>query len=157
MIGQSQSAFACQFVIIVLVLAAFPSIPSAAAKSSPDISGAYYLEEKPSKAFEDVDWIALFAVDAKGRKVPLHGFIRLKDRYRGRFVNFFLVNPSLKDHTLTFSTRVVRGIHYRFNGQFLKLENLEDGEIVLQGQLSKFQNGEKVGEVNARYTYSAGD
>ena len=157
MMCQSQSSFVRGFVAIAVVLVGLASTLFAASKLSPDITGAYSFEEKPPKVFEDVDWIALFAVDAKGRKVPLNGFIRLKDRYRGRFVNFFLVNPSLKDRTLIFSTKVVRGVHYRFNGEFLKLENFQDGEIVLQGRLVKFRNGKQVGEVNARYSYFAGD
>ena len=157
MMRQSQSPLVCGFVVVAIVSVGFASNLSTAAKSSPDISGAYYFEEKPPKAFENVDWIALFAVDAKGRKVPLNGFIRLKERYRGRLVNFFLVNPSLKGRTLIFSTKVVRGVYYGFNGHFLKLENLQDGDVALQGRLVKFRHGQKVGEVNARYSYFAGD
>ena len=83
---------------------------SATAGLTPDITGSYFFVEKPPKAFEDVNWIALFATDAEGRKVPLNGFLRLKETRRGRFVNFFLVKPNLKDHILTFSTKVIRGI-----------------------------------------------
>lgn len=127
------------------------------AKLTPDITGAYFFVEKPPKAFEDVDWIALFAVDAKGHKVSLSGFLRLKETRNGRFVNFFLVKPSLSGHTLSFSTRAVRGISYRFEGKFMKLENLEDNEIVLKGRLSKFRNGRKRAELVARFYYFAGD
>lgn len=157
MVRQSQIRYLSGCASAVLLLVSLSSNLPAATESSADVTGAYYFEAKPPKPFEDVDWIALFAVDAKGRKVPLSGFIRLKDRYRGRLVNFFLVNPSLKDRRLVFSTRAIRGIHYGFNGQFLKLEDLQDGEIVLQGRLVKFRNGKKVAEVNTRYSYSGGD
>jgi hypothetical protein len=153
----SQMSFVWGFAIVVAALAAPNSNLSAAAGLAPDISGAYYFVEKPPKTFRDVDWIALFSVDASGREVPLNGFIRLKDRYRGRFVNFFFINPSLKGNTLTFSTKVVRGISYNFKGQFLKLENLQDDEIVLRGLLTKFRNGRKVAEFETRYSYFAGD
>jgi hypothetical protein len=153
----SQISFVWGVAIVVATLTALNSNHSAAARLLPDISGAYYFVEKPPKAFGDVDWIALFSVDASGREVPLNGFIRLKDRYRGRFVNFFLINPSLEGNTLTFSTKVLRGISYKFKGQFLKLENLQDGEIVLTGLLTKFRNGRKVAEFGTRYSYFAGD
>ena len=154
---QSQVPFALGFVIITATLAAANSIFSAAPGSLPDISGAYYFVDKPPEGFKDVDWIALFAVDASGRKVPLNGFIRLKDRHRGRFVNFLLTNPNLRGHAITFSTKVVRGINYTFKGQFLKLENLENNEIVLKGLLTKIRNGRKVAEFETRYSYFAGD
>ena len=102
MIRQSRRSFVCGFIIIIVTFAVPASSLSAAPKFLPDITGAYYFVEKPPKAFEDVNWIVLFAVDAKGREVPLNGFVRLKDRYRGRFVNFFLVNPTLRDHILVF-------------------------------------------------------
>ena len=152
----SQTSLAFGFAIIA-ALAVANSILSAAPRSLPDITGAYYFVDKPPEAFEDVDWIALFAVDASGRKVPLNGFIRLKDRHRGRFVNFFLTKPTLRGQAITFSTKVVRGISYTFKGQFLKLEKLEDNEIVLQGVLTKFRNGRRVAEFETRYSYFAGD
>jgi len=155
----SQTSFALGFFIIIATLATANS-NFAAPRSLPDISGAYYFVDKPPEGFEDVDWIALFAVDAKwqsGRKVPLSGFIRLKERHRGRFVNFLLINPTLRGHAITFSTKVVRGITYTFKGQFLKVENLEDNEIVLKGLLTKFRNGRKVAEFETRYSYFAGD
>jgi hypothetical protein len=152
----SQRSFALGFVIIIATLATANS-NFAALRSLPDISGAYYFVDKPPNAFEDIDWIALFAVDAKGRKVPINGFIRLKDRHRGRFVNFFLISPTLRGHAITFSTKVIRGISYRFEGQFLKLESLENHEIVLKGLLTKFRNGRKVAQFETRYSYSAGD
>jgi hypothetical protein len=153
----SQMSFVWSFAIIVATLATPNSNLSAAVRLVPDISGAYYFVEKPPQTFGDVDWIGLFSVDASGREVSLNGFIRLKDRYRGKFVNFFLINPSLKGNTLTFSTKVVRGISYKFKGQFLKLESLQDGEIVLRGILTKFRKGRKVAEFGTPYSYFAGD
>jgi len=72
-------------------------------------------------------------------------------------VNFFLVNPNLIGYTLSFSTKVIRGVSYRFQGEFMKLENLEDDEIVLKGRLSRFRSGRKRAEVVARFYYFAGD
>ena len=151
----SQTSLAFGFAIIT-ALAVTNSI-LAAPRSLTDITGAYYFVDEPPEAFKDVDWIALFAVDASGHKVPLNGFIRLKDRHRGRFVNFFLTKSTLRGQAISFSTKVVRGISYTFEGQFLKLENLEDNEIVLKGVLTKFRNGRKVAVFETRYSYFAGD
>jgi hypothetical protein len=150
----SQISFGFAF---IAALAVFNSILATAPRSPPDITSAYYFVDQPPKGFEDVDWIALFAVDANGRRVPLNGFIRLRDRHRGRFVNFFLTNPTLRGQAISFSTKAISGISYTFKGQFLKLENLEDNEIVLKGLLRKLRNGRKVAEFETRYSYFAGD
>ena len=153
----SQISFVWSFAIIVATLAVTNSNLQAAASLRPDITGAYYFVEKPPNAFVDIDWIALLAVDASGNDIPLSGFVRLKNRHRGKFVNFFLINPRLRGSILTFSTKVVRGISYKFTGEFLKLKNLQDNEIVLKGLLAKFRNGRRVAEFETRYSYFAGD
>ena len=92
-----------------------------------------------------------------GPPAGLTGFVRVDWHPRGRLVNFELVHPTLDDHTLTFSTKVVRGISYQFRGQFLKLENLKDNETVLKGRLTKFRNGMKAAECDASFFYFTGD
>ena len=127
------------------------------AKSLPDVSGSYFFIEKPPREFQDIDWISIFTSDGDVRNAAMNGFIRLKHRRKGKFVNYFLLNPSLKGRTFTFSTKAVRGISYRFRGQFLKLDNIADGEFVLKGQLQKFRDGRKVAQVDCKFSYFGGD
>ncbi len=154
---KSYNSFFCGLSIIVgsLFLAhptysAFHNLPA-------DITGYYSFVGKVPRGFENVDWISLATVDANGREAPLNGFLRLKWRYRGRFVNFDLVRPTIEGNTLTFKTKVVRGISYQFKGQFLKMENLQDNETVLKGHLIKFRSGKKVAECDSNFFYFTGD
>jgi hypothetical protein len=142
--------------MILGVLLLSVSGSSVVAKSTSDISGYYDFVGKAPKGFEDIDWISLATVKQKPA-ARLTGFVRVDWRFRGRLVNFELVHPTLDDHTLTFSTKVVRGISYQFRGQFLKLENLKDNETVLKGHLTKFRNGMKAAECDASFFYFTGD
>ena len=148
-------ARSCLMIIVALLLP--HSAMATSLKSPADITGYYYFVEKTPKGFEDVDWISLAAVDAKGRKAPLNGFLRLKSRFRGKLVNFALVSPVLHNSTLTFSTKVVRGVSYQFKGQFLKLEDFENNEIVIKGHLIKFRNDRAIAQCDASYFYFTGD
>lgn len=144
--------------VIVIAVSLLPHpVFSVVYKSPVDIGGYYHFAGKAPKGFEDVEWISLAIVDIKGREAKLNGFIRLSRRFRGRLVNFHLVSPSFDENTLTFSTKVVRGIRYQFRGQFLKLENLRDNETVLTGHLTKFRNGKKAAECDVNFSYSTGD
>jgi len=146
------------FVLVTVFAVTVLIYPCAAqAKSLPDISGSYFFIEKPPQEFQDIDWISIFTWDGNGGIAPMNGFIRLKRRHQGRFVNYFLINTSLKGRTFTFSTKAVRGISYRFRGRFLKLDNIADDEFVLEGHLQKFRAGRKVAEVDARFSYFSGD
>jgi hypothetical protein len=154
---QSHVRFAGTFLMIIVALLLPYSAIATSLESPADITGYYYFVERTPKGFEDVDWISLAAVDAKGRKAPLNGFLRLKSRFRGKLVNFALVRLVLYNSTLTFSTKVVRGVNYHFRGQFLKLEDFENNEIAIKGRLIKFRNGRTIAECDASYFYFTGD
>jgi hypothetical protein len=154
---ERHSFFGCRLVIILSSLLLIHPVFSVVAELPPDLTGYYYFVGKAPRGFEDVDWFSLATVETKGREAKLNGFVRLDRRFRGRLVNFDLVNPTLDDHTLTFSTKVVRGIRYQFRGQFLKLENLQDNETVLKGHLTKFRNGRTAAECDASFFYFTGD
>jgi hypothetical protein len=138
---------------LVLTVPAF----SVAGKLPPDITGYYSFVGKAPKGFEDVHWLSLATMVTRDRKSKLNGFLRLDRRFRGRLVNFDLVWPTLNDHTLTFSTKIVRGIRYQFSGQFLKLKGLQDNETALKGHLTKFRNGKRAAECDVSFFYFTGD
>ena len=120
------------WIIILPVLLLSVAVSSVVVKSASDISGYYDFVGKAPKGFEDIDWISLVTMKQK-QAARLTGFVRVDWRLHGRLVNFELVHPTLDDHTLTFSTKVVSGISYQFRGQFLKLENIKDHETVSEG------------------------
>lgn len=125
-----------------------------------DLFGYYSLADEVPKAFANIDMLHLSTVDErKGKmvKVPLYGFIRLRQRAR---VDYYLVKPILEGNQFTFSTKAIKGVSYQFNGTFLKLGNFPEtrpeGEIVLKGRLIKMRYGKKVAESDVSFDYSAG-
>src|SRR6185295_19710050 len=105
-----------------------PAAPKPAPKV--DLFGYYYLhEEEAPKGFQDIDHLHLSTIDMKGDEmveVPLHGWIRLKEEGDAPAVDFPLIAPTLKDKALSFTTKAVGGISYRFAGRFLKLVNFPE-------------------------------
>lgn len=120
-----------------------------------EVTGYYYLEEKVAKPFPEILYIHLFTIDDRGKRVPLNGFIRLNKR---KAADYKMEKISLQKRDLSFTTKAIRGIHYEFNGKFLTDEvdgNIED--IVLKGNLKKFQGGKLLSESNVGLTYFTGD
>lgn len=119
------------------------------------VTGYYYLEEKVGKPFPEILYIHLFTIDDRGKRVPLDGFVKLNKR---KAADYKMKKISLQKRDLTFTTKAVKGIHYEFNGKFLTDEvdgNIED--IVLKGNLKKFQGGKLLAESNVGLTYFTGD
>ena len=133
-----------------------------------DVFGYYYLlEGKAPKGFQDVSELHLSTFDYKDGKeltVPLYGWIRLKPKVvKGKevAVDFPLVAPTRKERSLTFTTKEVGGVSYRFAGSFTKLGNFPEerpeGEVILKGHLAKLQGGKVVAEGDVGFHYTGGD
>lgn len=133
-----------------------------------DVFGYYYLPEgKAPKGFQDISELHLSTFDYKDGKeltVPLYGWIRLKPKVvKGKevAVDFPLVTPTRKERSLTFTTREVGGVSYRFAGAFTRLGNFPEerpeGEVILKGRLTKLQGGKVAAESDAGFHYTGGD
>jgi hypothetical protein len=133
-----------------------------------DVFGYYYLPDgKAPKGFQDISELHLSTFDYKDGKeltVPLYGWIRLKPKkVNGKevAVDFPLVAPSRKERSLTFATKEVGGVSYRFVGAFTKLGNFPEerpeGEVILKGRLAKLQGGKVVAEGDVGFHYTGGD
>jgi hypothetical protein len=151
---------------LAMVLGAAGAAPAASA--SVDVFGYYYLREgEAPKGFQDISELYLSTVDYRDGKevrVPLNGFIRLKPK-KGKgaesAVDFPLVAPTRKDRSLTFTTREVGGVSYRFAGTFVKLGNFPEerpeDEVILKGHLTRLQGGKVVAEADVGFRYTGGD
>lgn len=130
-----------------------------------DVFGYYYLPDgKAPKGFQDISELHLSTFDYKDGKeltVPLYGWIRLKPQGKEVAVDFPLVAPTRKERSLTFTTKEVGGVSYRFAGAFTKLGNFPEerpeGEVILKGRLAKLQGGKVVAEGDAGFHYTGGD
>lgn len=158
----------------VRILATFLSVLglavllAAAASVKVDVFGYYYLPEKTApKAFQDISELYLSTVDYRDGKeltVPLYGWIRLKPK-KGQgaesAVDFPLVKPVRKERSLTFTTKAVGGVSYRFKGAFTRLGNFPEerpeGEVILKGRLTRLQGGKVAAESDVGFHYTGGD
>ena len=162
--------------LAVLVLSAILGatgigIATAAAGSPPvkvDVFGYYYLPDgKAPKGFQDISELHLSTFDYKDGKeltVPLYGLIRLKPKVvKGKevAVDFPLVAPARKERSLTFTTKEVAGVSYRFAGAFTRLGNFPEerpeDEVLLKGRLTKLQGGKVAAESDVGFHYTGGD
>lgn len=142
-----------------------PSSP-AAVSSSEAVTDAfgYYLFEDPDRLpawAQSIDHLHLSNIELKGEeivKVPLEGFIRMKEEAGGR--DFHLEPVRLEGQALSFETQEIDGISYGFEGTFLvsgELPAQAPQGTVLKGRLRRLERGAPAGELDARFTYTPGD
>lgn len=133
-----------------------------------DVFGYYYLPDgKATKGFQDISELHLSTFDYKDGKeltVPLYGWIRLKPKKvngKAVSVDFPLVAPARKERSLSFTTKEVGGVSYRFAGAFTRLGNFPEerpeGEVILKGRLTRLQGGKVAAERDVGFHYTGGD
>lgn len=123
------------------------------AQTENDIFGYYTIAGKTPAAFADISEIHLAGTYGAEQKPPVHGMIRPK---KGK--DYPLMKPTLSGKNITFETKAVGGISYKFTGAFVKFPNNEQQEgIILKGVLQKFRGKTKIAEANVGFNYEAGD
>lgn len=130
------------------------------AQSSPaknDFFG-YYIIRKAPKNFADIDMIHLTGSYGEQETPKTYGLIRMKKKSAK---DFQILKPAVNGKNISFSTRAVNGISYRFVGAFTKLENFPEtrpeGEALLKGILQKFKGKTKIAEAKLNFIYTGGD
>lgn len=122
-----------------------------------DFFGYYYIQQSP-KTFADIDVIHLAGSYGEQQTPKIYGLIRMKKKSAK---DFLLLKPIVNGKNISFSTKAVNGVNYRFAGAFTKLENFPetrpDGEILLKGTLQKFKGKTKIAEAKLNFSYSGGD
>ena len=140
--------------------------PAAASPSEGAVTDAfgYYLLEDPDALpawAQSIDHLHLSNIELKGEeivKVPLGGFIRMKEEAGGR--DYHLEPVRLKGQALSFETQEIEGISYDFEGSFLvsgELPAQAPQGTVLKGRLRRLEQGAPAGELDARFNYTPGD
>jgi uncharacterized protein len=115
-------------------------------------SGYFYAKETPTLGFEDFDHLTLWGKSKKSDRSPRPGVYTA----RGGVYEF----RALQNWPFEFTTAAVKGISYSFTGKFRMVCIFEEEvrthpeEVFAEGQLLKFENGNKVAETPVRFTYS---
>lgn len=126
-----------------------------------DLFGYYSFKQPVPKALQDISELHLSTIEMRGDKmvkVPLYGFFRFRQK---SMPDAYLVKPVRTDKAFSFTTQVVKGTRFQFNGKFLKLGNFpvmrpQEG-VILTGRLIRYLNQKKVFDQNVNFVYSAGD
>ena len=143
--------------------------PSSSTAETPAVTAVtdafgYYLLEDPNALpawAQSIDHLHLSNIELKGEeivKVPLGGFIRMKEEAGGR--DFHLEPVRLQGQALSFETQESDGISYAFEGSFLvsgELPTQAPQGTVLKGRLRRLERGAPAGELDARFNYTPGD
>jgi hypothetical protein len=129
----------------------------ALAQEKTDIFGYYSIEKAP-KAFADISEIHLAGEYGEQQNPVFYGLIRMKSK---RAIDYKLLKPTLSGKNLTFSTKSVGNISYKFVGTFTKLGNFPElqpnGEILLKGTLTKYRGKKRIASANVKFSYFTGD
>lgn len=127
---------------------------TAKAQTENDIFG-YYTIEKPIAAFADISEIHLAGDYGAQQTPPIHGLIRLKKKSAS---DFRLNRPILSGKKISFTTKTVGGVSYKFDGAFVKFpNNQQQSGTILRGVLQKFRGKTKIAEASVKFSYEAGD
>lgn len=124
-----------------------------------DPTGGYFFTGRLPKQFGRIDFIALATLDENANPAPLNGFVRVSPLSAP---DYKTATITLQGEHLTFVTKAVKGISYRFDGNFSRLGNFPadpppSDEVVLSGRFTKLKNGREVISRDVQLTYSAGD
>jgi hypothetical protein len=117
-------------------------------------SGDYYPVDRMEDESEKSVHFDLRVRRSKGR-LAASGEIRNVGTYY-KFVYILITERRLK-----FTTLNIRGVEYRFDGRFIGTgdfasQTTDEGQIMLEGRLQKFINGEKVAETVSPFLYFPG-
>ncbi len=146
-----------KFKILVFTMLFCAFAFSAYSQEKTDIFGYYSIEKAP-KAFADISEIHLAGEYGEQQNPVFYGLIRMKSK---RALDYKLLKPSLNGKNLTFSTKSVGNISYKFVGAFTKLGDFPtlqpNGEIILKGTLTKYRGKKKIASANVKFSYFTGD
>ena len=151
-IMRSKSLFAslrlCGSIFLLLCV----TCPTFSQRGRFDPDGTFWIHGEKPADFSEFDSINLNAKRARHLESPGVRAGTTLYRYKTLIV---------KRDNLTFTTMSVRGVSYSFSGKFLKggvyASGILDEETpVLEGTLTKFRDGKKVGEANLKLVYFGG-
>ena len=137
------------------------SAPEPAAAAVTDPFGYYFLDGALPGWANGIDHLHLSTFDMKEGEeitVPLYGFIRMKEDAGG--ADYKLVEPRIEGLHLTFTTEEIDGVSFAFEGDFQQpgiMPIVVPQGVALKGTLRRLEKGAPAGDLNASFSYSAGD
>lgn len=135
--------------------------PEPAAAAVTDPFGYYFLDGTLPDWALGIDHLHLSTFNMKDGEevtVPLYGFIRMKADAGGADYN--LVEPRIEGLHLTFTSEEIDGVSFAFEGDFQQpgiMPIVVPQGVALKGILRRLEKGAPAGELNAGFSYSAGD
>ncbi len=131
-----------------------PGLARVQSKRKFDPDGSFWIIGTPPNDFSDFGGINLNA--KRLRRLPTPG-LQLNNGKTFRYKTL-----SVKQESFTFTTMMLGGVSFSFEGHFLKGgvfaddANLDDQTPVLEGTLIKYKAGKKVAEANLKFSYFGG-
>lgn len=125
-----------------------------------DVFGYFFIKGKAPAGFKNIDHLLLGGEGefGAGAKPPFYGQIRLTGKGK---TDYKLLKPTLDGNNLSFQTKAVAGVSYKFEGTLSQTDftdNQPDGDaVVLTGTLTKMKNGRSIGQAKLQFTWSVGD
>ena len=131
------------------------AMTTARAQTENDIFGYYFIEGRAPAAFTDISEIHLAGDYGAQQKPPIYGLIRMKKKSAK---DFQILKPTRRGKNISFETKAVGGVSYRFEGAFIDFPNNTAREsAVLSGVLRKYKGKTKISEASVKFRYEAGD
>ncbi len=122
-----------------------------AAIQSFEFDGYYVISGTAPRGFEN---LADVPQQISGNTKSAYGHIETRAG-----TDFKFTTISVSREKITFTTRSIRGVSYKFQGRFLtdKPTKAPADEVVLEGTLVKLQTGKQIASADIRLTYFPGD
>jgi len=125
-----------------------------------DVFGYFFIKGKAPAGFTNIDHL-LLGGDGEfgaGATPPFYGQIRVKGKGK---TDYMLLKPTLDGNNLSFQTKAIAGISYKFEGTLTQTDftnNEPSGDaVVLTGTLTKMSKGKAIGHAKLKFTWSVGD
>lgn len=149
-----------RYILFLIAIVSLVSFASAQKSRELDTFGYYYIKN-PVKAFANISELHLSGDYGKNEKPRFFGLIRLKNE---NAKDFHLLKPFQKGSFISFTTKSVAGISYKFSGnftkRFVKSEtsrfSLNSGGIALKGTLIKLKGNKQIARQSVNFTYFTG-
>jgi len=141
--------------VVLLILCIAYSSSAAGVRAPFDPSGDYH-PSRPITSESERSIQFDLQVRRKKQKLVAWGHVANVGTWY-KFASVFVTEKELR-----FRTRRIKGVHYTFEGRFLREGNFSEqygggaGTVALEGKLVKIVNGEKVFEINMPFVHFPG-
>lgn len=127
-------------------------------------TGIYFSTNKNEESQSEFQFELLYETNYKTKKIrgvekEFKELVVEASAFDHQGIDFKTAFVEIEDHRISLKTSKVKGVHYVFDGHFIKhgyLESEASDKVVLNGVLQKFLNGKKISEEPVAFTYAVG-